>query len=326
MDARAGTDPIVNVEGGVIENGKVWRDTGGNEIWCNGGQILREGDAFYWVGYDIGPGRPWDIKLYSSPDLTDWKFRGTIIGAKAWGGIGWKGRPGLAHSRKAGKYVVIFEADSKEWFRHKVGYASCDTIDGDYKFEHAEYPESGRSTGDQSIYQEGDDAYLVTVLDEPGLKQPINISLAIYRLTPDFLHVERKLFEGFDRRTSGNTGREAPHIAKVGDTYYWFASGLVGWNSSDTRYATAGSPAGPWSEMRVLRTDPPSEDSYNTQHDFVIPVAGKDSTTYVYAGDRYSQFTGKGTGRNIFLPLTFEKGEPVLRWRDSWRIDPGAGY
>jgi hypothetical protein len=41
----------------IIHNDTVWRDTAGNEIWCNGGHMIREGDRFYWVGYDTGPGR-----------------------------------------------------------------------------------------------------------------------------------------------------------------------------------------------------------------------------------------------------------------------------
>lgn len=43
---------------GSIHNDAVWRDADGKEIWSNGGHIIREGGAFYWVGYDTGPGRP----------------------------------------------------------------------------------------------------------------------------------------------------------------------------------------------------------------------------------------------------------------------------
>jgi len=36
----------------------------------------------------------------------------------------------------------------------------------------------------------------------------------------------------------------------------------------------AGGIADPWSELKVLPTDPASRDAFNTQHDFVIPVTG----------------------------------------------------
>lgn len=45
----------------------------------------------------------------------------------------------------------------------------------------------------------------------------------------------------------------------------------------------------------------------------------------VYVGDRYSQHHGSGVGRNIFLPLIWEDGEPKLKWRRTWRIDAATG-
>ena len=324
--AGAGSRRVPSMEGAMIENGKVWLDTRGDEIWCNGGHMIEEGGTFYWVGYETAPGRPWSIKLYSSENLRDWTFRNNIIEKKGdFAAFGWAGRPGLLHNRKTGRYVVIFEAQTGDWFRHKVGFASCDSVDGEYKLEGCEYPEPDRSTGDQSVYQEGDDAYLLTVLDSPGLKEPLNVSMAIYKLTEDHLRVENKLFEGFDWTKEGQRGNEASHVVKVGETYYWFMSGLRGWNSTPTAYTTAKSLAGPWEPLRILRTDPPSDDSFNTQHDFIVSIRGTETTTYLYAGDRYSQWHGKGAGRNIFLPIVFEDGEPSLKWGDSWWIDPASG-
>jgi len=45
----------------------------------------------------------------------------------------------------------------------------------------------------------------------------------------------------------------------------------------------------------------------------------------VYVGDRYSQWTRKGVGRNIFLPLVWKDGVPTLRWYSRWKIDVAAG-
>jgi hypothetical protein len=90
-------------------------------------------------------------------------------------------------------------------------------------------------------------------------------------------------------------------------------------------FSTATNLAGPWSELKLLRTDPPSPDSYNTQHDFVLTVAGSEVTTHVYVGDRYSQWTQRGSGRNIFLPLVWQGREPVLRWCNTWSIDTATG-
>lgn len=325
-----------HVVGGAIRNGTVWRDTAGNEIWCNGGHILEEDGVFHWVGYDTGPGRwPWKINLYSSKDLTVWQDRGAVIQREGgFADLGWAGRPGLLHCQATGRYVVIFEADSPgQWERHKVGFAVSDRIDGPYELARMEYPEATRSSGDQSVYQERDRAYLLATMDRDiDGRKSLNQSLAIFELSADFLRIERKLFEGFDdvsgdrnRVPRDHSSREASHIIKNGDTYFWFSSGLVGWNSSATMFSTAPSLEGPWSRLRVLRTEPPSPDSFNTQHDFILPVTGSADTTWVYVGDRYSQWTRRGTGRNIFLPLLWEGGVPRLAWAEEWSLDAATG-
>jgi hypothetical protein len=325
----------LSAEKAVISNDTVWRDTSGQEIWCNGGHMMREGDRFYWVGYETRPRTGFrNIKLYSSTNLVDWKFENNILRNEGPLSIlGWAGRPGLLFNRTAKEYVVIFEADSRQWERHKVGFACCDAVAGNYKFVRYVYPEGDRSTGDQSVYQEQDEAYLVCTLDKliEG-KRYLNQSLAIFKLTPDYLDIEKKVYEGFDNVNGDTsiyprhqTSREASHIIKVDGLYYWFSSGLQGWNSSKTMYATASSLAGPWSDLSVLATEPMSADSFNTQHDFVIPLTGTQTTTYVYVGDRYSQHHGRGVGRNIFLPLVWDGGVPRLTWCSKWTIDTGTG-
>ena len=247
-------------EDGIIRNDTVWHDAAGREIWCNGGHIIQEGEVFYWVGYDTGPGRwPWRVNLYSSRNLGDWKFENTVIRMEGkFANLGWAGRPALLHCRTTGRYVIVFEADSpRQWKRHKVGFAVCDRIDGTYELENAESPEGTRSTGDQSVYQEGDRAYVVATLDKDiGGKKYLNQSLGIFELSKDFLRIERKVFEGFDnvsgdrnRVPRDHSSREASHIINVGGVYYWFSSALVGWNSSATMFSTATNLAGPWSEL-----------------------------------------------------------------------------
>jgi hypothetical protein len=320
---------------GIIHNDTVWQDTNGNEIWCNGGNMLREGNTFYWVGYETKPRMGFkNIKLYSSTNLANWKFENNIIRREGPLSIlGWAGRPGLLYNKVNRKYIVIIEADSRQWERHKVGFTCCDTINGNYQFVRYIYPEGQRTTGDQSVYQEDGDGYLICTLDKliDG-KRYLNQSLAIFKITPDYLSIEKKVYEGFDN-VNGNpfvyprhhTGREASHIIKINRTYYWFSSGLEGWNSTQTKYATATSLSGPWSDLKILTTEPFSKDSFNTQHDFVIPVVGTEATTFVYVGDRYSQHHGRGTGRNIFLPLIWENNEPILKWHKTWRINTATG-
>ena len=62
-------------------------------------------------------------------------------------------------------------------------------------------------------------------------KKYMNQSLAIFELSSDFLRVRGKVYEGFDN-VSGrkdvaprdHSSREASHIVKLGEVYYWFSS------------------------------------------------------------------------------------------------------
>ncbi len=313
----------------LIHNGTVWYDTAGNAIYNNGGNMIQEGDTFYWVGYDTAPGHAGQINLYASKDLANWDYIKPIIQRTGeFSNIWWAGRPSLIRQPDTGQYVCVFEADGPGWERHKIGFAVADAIDGVYHLANTEYPEPNRSAGDISVYQEGDRAYLLATMDDDifGTKY-MNRSLGIYELTADFTGIASKIYEGF-RNVNGepawppreHSSREASHIVKKDGLYYWFSSGVQGWSSTATMYATAQSLAGPWSSLQLLATEPFSFDSFNTQHDFIIPVAGPDQTTYLYVGDRYSQWTGKGVGRNIFLPLEWEDGVPKLVWQETWSV------
>ncbi|MCC7204394.1 MAG: family 43 glycosylhydrolase [Phycisphaeraceae bacterium] len=314
---------------GVIQNDTLWLDTEGRPILCNGGNMIREGGTFYWVGYDTAPRHRGEINLYASEDLAAWRFVGTIIKRTGeFGDIWWAGRPSLVRQPGTGKYVCIFEADGRGWKHHKIAYAVADRIDGEYHLANLEYPEPGRSVGDISVYQEGDRAYVMAAMhDEIEGKIYLDRSMAIFELRSDFLGVKEKLYEGFrnvdgkpDRPLRQHTSREAPHIVKKDGVYYWFSSALVGWKSSETMYATATDLAGPWSELKLLATEPRSTDSFNTQHDLILPIEGPAGVTYLYVGDRYSQWTGVGVGQNVFLPLEWREGVPVLVWKKSWSV------
>lgn len=50
----------------------------------------------------------------------------------------------------------------------------------------------------------------------------------------------------------------------------------------------------------------------------MVPVDGTEVTASVYVGDRNRQWTQRGPGRNVCLPLVWENSEPVLRWHKDW--------
>jgi hypothetical protein len=63
-------------DGVPIRNDTVWKDDRGQEIMCQGGNLRKFGDTFYFYGWGDYPGdnRKDTITCYSSRDLASWKF------------------------------------------------------------------------------------------------------------------------------------------------------------------------------------------------------------------------------------------------------------
>lgn len=67
----------------VIRSGEIWLDTLGSKISAHGGQILKQGDTYYWYGednkiaYDLTTG----VSCYSSKDLKNWTYEGIVFKA-----------------------------------------------------------------------------------------------------------------------------------------------------------------------------------------------------------------------------------------------------
>jgi hypothetical protein len=174
----------------------------------------------------------------------------------------------------------------------------------------------GALMGDMSMFQDDDDkAYMCYVSWAVGT----NAQHGIYRMSEDYLKPEQRVFL-WDIRS-----REAPHIFKRKGLYYYGTS-LTAWiDSSGTNYYTARSLEGPWSATKPLVT-PGSQNSWDTQCDFVFPIRGTQGTVYVYAGDRWLKDRAAGRdGDYAWLPMEFDGETPVLRYRQDWEIDVAAG-
>jgi len=313
----------------AINNDTIWKDTKDNEILAQGGDVLKVGDIYYWFGAGFGSGSDYEfynIKCYSSLNLINWKFENNVLSRQPSGSLSkehWIGRPSVIYNSITKNYVMIFEWNSFGVARNRVAFAQCSTICGVYNWVGSSIAE-GRSFGDMAVYKDTDEnAYLLTVMDE-GIDledgKEVNYSLAIFKLQADYCSLKDKIFEGFEM-----SKREATYIIKKEGIYYWFSSDMRGWESSETKYSTAVNLAGPWSALKPVANFPNTDNSYNSQHDFIITVQGSDTTSYIYCGDRYSNFHGTGTGRYMWTPLTFIGGEPEIHWFPSWKIDAATG-
>ncbi|MEU9919019.1 family 43 glycosylhydrolase [Streptomyces sp. NPDC051001] len=327
------TSPAHAVESGsVIANDTVWTDTDGNPILAQGGNVLKVGPTYYWVGQKLVKGQPKAVNLYSSTDLENWTSEGPILSQSGTTGplaTGlWLGRPQLLRHPN-GTFILAVEINNGPGGRNQMLFATSPTVGGTYTPTSQDSVKvNGNTIGDHSVFVDGSNAYLVYVGDTgSGINQTINIA----RLNTDWAAVAA---EAPIWSTSNSNHNEAPAIVKVDGRYHLFASGMDWWDATPTSYRTstamtaAGWNQGSW---KPVVTRPGSTNSFGTQFEQIIPLVGSQGTSYLYNGDRYSQFYAGdgnapgGIGRNAWYPLTFEAGTPVLNGYTDVDVNTAAG-
>jgi hypothetical protein len=306
---------------GTITNptsaGTVWKDTGGADIVNFCGNVLQVGSTFYWYGWDK---YAHTVNCYTS----------TTLGSNSWTevtgtgfplfGSGFHGRPDVIYNASTAKYVMVVEFSSPVG-RNGIEYLTSSSPTGPFTSVLKEDYVLGTITmGDKGLFQDDDGtAYLLCTSDDGG---NANGTHKIVKLNSNYLG-QNTVMQSW---TVSTNRREALAMVKRNGTYYMTSSATAGWNSSETWYKTATSISGTWTGWQVMGTSPSSTTSYNTQHDFVLKVTGSQTTSYIYGGDRWSQDTGVGFGRNAWYLVTFNgSGVPTIDGDDTWTIDPVTG-
>lgn len=316
-------------ETATIVNDMFWKDTGGKNIYSQGGGAIKVGDTYYWYGvrykgaatYAADPAGKNDdvtfdgVTCYSSKDLVHWKDEGLALSTKE-AGYGWFGRLGVVYNAKTKKYVLAAQGASPSGTYGEY-FATSSTPDGEFKFASVQTELSmfvNGGTGDQTVFQDDDGkAYIIA----SNVKGRSNLYVAPLRES-DFLTIESAT------RIARGKSREGNAMFKYKGTYYFCSSDLHGWNASHTYCMTSRSVLGPYGDEFVL--DGTDEDfSHVTQTGFFIQVNGTKDSFVIFAGDRWSDFAGNGLGYNQWLPISFESGKPKFNSMTEWNIDAAAG-
>jgi hypothetical protein len=307
----------------LINNDAVWRDTDGNEIDAQGGCVVKFADTFHWFGAEFRPEPFTAVNHYTSTDLVTWVKKPAAI-RPGMPGIPfsdghWVGRPWVMWNPNTNRYVMVVEWGAGGGYRVRYAFLTSNSLYGPWTYQSSktilQLPDVNNdkwNLGDLGVYVEGNNAWLLYTFDKPQT----NYSQAILKLDADFMTPMPPTPGNYVEFTGGTYRagvQEAAAVFKRGSAYYYFTSVCASWNSSETRYRTATSMAGPWTNNAIVPTNPYEDSSYNTQHDFVLPVVGSNTTTYIYCGDRWSNKTGKGIGRYAWFPLTFDaNGVPTM--------------
>jgi hypothetical protein len=303
----------------------IWNDTAGNQINAHGGCVLQVGDTFYWYGENhLRAGRSVGINCYVSTNLVDWTFKHQVLS---------QGTPGLADSQFE-RPKVIYNAATKKYvlWAHREnlrGYADaqaavaqCDRPDGDFAlvklfrpFDQTDVMDHGRPgfmSRDCNLFKDDDGtAWFVSSSNE-------NTDMMLYKLSPDYLDAVEHY------NVLPGARREAPALFKFNGKYYLITSAATGWNANYNTLQEADHITGPYGPQQGLISRL-GDSTFNSQANFVLPVAGSQGTTLIFMSDRWKSWNLPNS-RNIWLPLRFDHGQfQPIAWGDHWQLDLATG-
>ena len=164
---------------------------------------------------------------------------------------------------------------------------------------------TGQMSRDMTLYVDDDGkAYHIFSSEE-------NLTLHIAELTADYLH-----HTGRYTRLAPAGHNEAPAIFKHDGTYWMITSGCTGWEPNEARMFSAPSIWGPWTQHPNPCRGPLAEKTFNGQSTYILTL---DDGRSIFMADIWRPRHPRDA-RYIWLPIEFEDGKPVVRWRDEWEL------
>jgi len=314
-DASAKDTAVDAIEKTItFHNGVFWNDTAGKRIEAHGGGFLKVGDTWYWFGEDKSgnSGTFKGVNCYASKDLVTWEFRNAVLTRNTATQLNTSDRiierPKVIYNDTTKKYVMWAHWDNGNYSEASAGVFSSTSIDGNYTFVKSFKP-LGNMSRDCNLFKEDDGtAYFMSAANN-------NLDMMVYQLTDDYLDVKQltvKLWAG--------ASREAPAMFKAGSTYFMINSAATGWNSNQAQYASAPAVAGPWTSLSNIG----DSTTYDSQSTYVIPIVGSETTTYIYAGDRW-QDPDLISSKYIWLPLVVNGTKLTMSNATQWTLNLGTG-
>lgn len=305
----------VYAQTGKIISGVPWYTNNGNPVSAHGGNVVKEGDRFYFFGeYKNNENNRFEgFSCYSSANLTEWKFEGIVMPPNQQGRLSGAEcigeRPKVMKCPKTGEFILYMHADSNGYRSPAVEYAVAKHITGPYVYKgRLPFGDSFISRWDMGAFQ-----------DEDGTGYIVMHHGDIYKLADDYKSIVEHTLQ------NDNTLKtESPVLFKHKGLYYWIGSGLTGWERNDNMYFTAGSLSGPWIYRGIVA--PEGTLTWNSQSTYVFSVIGSKTTTCIYMGDRWSFPKQRAAATYVWQPLAFTGQEISMpEYHENWSIDVKTG-
>jgi hypothetical protein len=322
--------------GKPIRNDTVWMDTAGNPISCHDGGISRFGDTFYWYGtsYQGNPKGLWGRKAtglqkafncYSSKNLVDWKYEGACFEfpKDGWLAKGTSHRPNVLYNDTTRKYVLWFfciGTTEPEYPAAMLAVAVADAPAGPFKFV------GQRNTAEEHGW--GQDLGLFKDHDGKGylVYDDGHRNIRVDLLAHDFLSTSGKTTIALKSDPARGKVHEGAALIRYKGKYIAAGSGVEGWNPTDTSYAVADAPLGPYREMGRMS----EQRTWSSQISNFVYIAESDNVFAMcdqwFCGPKGQQVP-IDESLQLWLPVTFDpttgvaKMEHVQEW-DPWERRP----
>ena len=296
------------------------------------------------------------VTCYSSKDLLHWHNSGIALSVTDEPGHDIERgcileRPKVIYNNVTKKFCMWFHLELKGmgYSAARYGVAVADRPEGPFKFLYSQRADAGTwpvefgekelsvvdTLNAENFKQEWTPAWLKAVdeglilkrdfptgqmsrdmtlfVDDDGRAYHIfsseeNLTLHIAELTADYLH-----HTGRYTRVAPAGHNEAPAIFKHDGTYWMITSGCTGWEPNEARLFSSSSIWGPWEQHPNPCRGPLAEKTFGGQSTFIL----KAEDTIIFMADIWRP-RHPSDARYIWLPIEFEDGKPVIRWRDEW--------
>lgn len=202
-----------------------------------------------------------------------------------------------------GEYVMYMHADDMGYKDPYIGYATCSTINGEYKLQ-GPLLHDGKPVKrwDMGTFQDTDGKGYLLIHHGP-----------IYRLSDDYRSIEAEVAHV---KGSG----ESPAMFKKNGIYYMLYSNLTSWEKNDNFYFTAPKIEGPWTKQGLFC--PEGKLTYNSQSTFVFPLKRGNDTIPMFMGDRWSYPHQASAATYVWMPLQVNGTHiSIPEYWQCWDID-----